>query len=29
LRPVIRTGAGVMDRLLGKEAEGGIGTAAG
>ena len=29
LRPVIRTGAGVMDRLLGKEAEGVIGTAAG
>jgi integrase len=29
LRPVIRTGAGVMDRLLGKEAEGVIGTVAG
>jgi integrase len=29
LRPVIRTGAGVMDRLLGNKAEGTIGTAAG
>jgi len=29
LRPVIRTGAGVMDRLLGKEAESLIGTVAG
>ena len=28
LRPVIRTGAGVMDRLLGKKAEGIIGTVA-
>lgn len=29
LRPVIRTGAGVMDRLLGRRSEGVIGTAAG
>jgi len=29
LRPVIRTGAGVMDRLLGKKAEGVIGAVAG
>jgi integrase len=29
LRPVIRTGAGVMDRLLGKKAEGAISTVAG
>jgi integrase len=29
LRPVIRTGAGVMDRLLGHEANGAIGTVAG
>ena len=29
LRPVIRTGAGVMDRLLGKSAESVIGTVAG
>jgi len=28
LRPVIRTGAGVMDRLLGKKAEGVIGAVA-
>jgi integrase len=28
LRPVIRTGAGVMDRLLGNKAEGIVGTAA-